>query len=73
MMDLAQAHLKALDRLRQGADSFAWNLSTGTGVSVKEILDAVETVAGRPAPHSLPDARGMRRNWSPTHVWRVSS
>ena len=53
VMDLAQAHLKALDRLQQGADSFACNLGTGTGISVKEVLDAVESVTGRPVPHTI--------------------
>ena len=57
VMDLAQAHLRALDRLREGSASFACNLGTGTGISVKEILDAVESVTGRPVPHTISPRR----------------
>lgn len=57
VMDLAQAHLKALDRLKGGADSFACNLGTGQGISVRQILDAVERVTGRSVPHSISPRR----------------
>lgn len=57
VMDLAQAHLKALDRIKDGSGSFACNLGTGTGISVKEILDAVETVTGHPVPHTISPRR----------------
>lgn len=53
VMDLAQAHLRALDRLAEGASSFVCNLGTGSGVSVRQILDAVETVTGRAVPHEI--------------------
>lgn len=49
--DLATAHLAALDRLMTGADSFVCNLGSGTGFTVREILNAVETVTGRPVPY----------------------
>lgn len=49
--DLATAHLAALDRLLNGADSFVCNLGSGTGFTVKEILDAVEAVTGHPVPY----------------------
>ena len=52
VIDLAQAHLKALDPLKASADSFACNLGTGKDISVRQILDAVEQVIGRPVPHS---------------------
>ena len=55
--DLARAHLLALDRLISGAESFACNLGTGTGLSVKEILDSVERVVGRPVPHTIEPRR----------------
>lgn len=57
VMDLAQAHLLALDRLKTGAESFACNLGTGHGISVKQILDTVERVTGRPVPHSISPRR----------------
>ncbi len=49
--DLADAHLAALDRLLDGADSFVCNLGSGTGFTVREILEAVETVTGMPVPY----------------------
>lgn len=51
--DLADAHVAALDRLRAGAPSFACNLGTGHGMSVLEILEAVEAVVGRPVPYDV--------------------
>ena len=44
--DLADAHLKALDYLRQGGASTTLNCGYGHGYSVKEVIDAVERVAG---------------------------
>lgn len=51
VMDLATAHLKALDRLMEKHESFVCNLGSGTGFTVKEILDAVEEVVGKPVPY----------------------
>lgn len=51
--DLAEAHVLALQNLDQGGSSMAVNLGTGRGTSVKEILDAVEKVAGKPVPRRL--------------------
>ena len=48
--DLADAHVTALERLAGGADSIAVNLGTGTGYSVKEVLDKIEQVTGRKVP-----------------------
>jgi len=48
--DLAEAHAKALDHLAAGGGSVSCNLGTGVGVSVKEIITAVEEVTGRPVP-----------------------
>ena len=45
--DLASAHLKALDHLAAGQESFAVNVGTGTGASVQEVITAVEEVTGR--------------------------
>ncbi len=46
IVDLCEAHLLALDRLRAGAPSGAYNLGNGNGFSVKEVIDASERVAG---------------------------
>ncbi len=48
--DLADAHVSALERLAGGADSIAVNLGTGTGYSVKEVLDKIEQITGRKVP-----------------------
>lgn len=45
--DLADAHLKALDYLRGGNDSVVLNCGYGHGYSVREVLDAVQRVAGQ--------------------------
>jgi UDP-arabinose 4-epimerase len=51
VMDLAEGHLRALDRLASHAESFACNLGTGHGSSVREIIDTVEQVTGRNVPY----------------------
>jgi len=61
VMDLAQAHLRALDYLARGGRSTAVNLGTGRGTSVAELLQAVGRVAGRPVPRLV----GSRRPGDP--------
>lgn len=51
--DLAEAHLLALKRLETGAPSDAFNLGTGRGTSVAEIVDAVERATGRRLPRKI--------------------
>jgi UDP-arabinose 4-epimerase len=46
--DLADAHLRAMTHLLQGGDSGAFNLATGRGTSVLELLDAVRAATGKP-------------------------
>jgi UDP-glucose 4-epimerase len=48
--DLADAHLLALDALGQGHPSQAYNVGTGTGHSVRQVIDTVSAVVGRPVP-----------------------
>ena len=50
VMDLADAHLRALDQLIGGARSQAVNLGTGIGHSVREVVDTVARVSGMPVP-----------------------
>ncbi len=59
--DLATAHVLALDRLESGGSGGAWNLGTGRGASVAEVLAAVRVVTGREVPH----VRGARRQGDP--------
>lgn len=55
--DLADAHVAALENLRLGAQELIVNLGTGGGVSVWEVLEAVERVVGSRPPHDLKPRR----------------
>jgi UDP-glucose-4-epimerase GalE len=55
--DLAEAHVAALQHLEQNANSAFINLGSGRGSSVKEVLDAVEKVTGRPVPRRIMSRR----------------
>jgi UDP-glucose 4-epimerase len=46
--DLANAHLKALERMRAGGGSLVANCGYGTGFSVLEVLETVKKVHGKP-------------------------
>jgi UDP-glucose 4-epimerase len=46
--DLADAHIRALDYLRNGGRSTTLNCGYGHGYSVREVIDAVNRVNGRP-------------------------
>ena len=50
--DLAEAHIRALEHLirQESATALKLNLGTGQGYSVREILDAIERVTGKPVP-----------------------
>jgi UDP-arabinose 4-epimerase len=48
--DLAAAHIKALQLLQSKPGVHAFNLGTGIGVSVREVLAAVGKLAGKPVP-----------------------
>ncbi len=45
--DLANAHLKALQRMREGGGSLIANCGYGRGFSVLEVLDTMKKVVGR--------------------------
>ncbi len=48
--DLADAHVKALQHLLDGGKSLALNLGTGEGHSVRQVIDTVARITGRPVP-----------------------
>lgn len=50
VMDLADAHLRAVERLKNGTGSQAINLGTGEGHSVREVVDTVARIGGKPVP-----------------------
>ncbi len=57
VLDLASAHWLALRRLLEGDRGDAYNLGTGQGTTVREIIEAVEAVTGLPVPHSTAPRR----------------
>jgi UDP-glucose-4-epimerase GalE len=69
VVDLAAAHLLALEALDSGASSAAYNLGTGRPTSVREILQAVERVTGRAVPYTV----GPRREGDPAILYASSA
>jgi UDP-glucose-4-epimerase GalE len=61
VVDLAEAHLLALEHLARGGASEALNLGTGRGSSVREVVAAVERASGRTVPTRV----GPRRPGDP--------
>jgi UDP-glucose-4-epimerase GalE len=55
--DLASAHVLALDALRAGGASTAYNLGNGRPTSVRQVVDAVERVTGRKVPAAVAGRR----------------
>lgn len=55
--DLADAHVLALEKLLAGAESRAYNLGNGAGISVREVIDEVERVGGRKVPWRMAPRR----------------
>ncbi|MEM7547130.1 MAG: UDP-glucose 4-epimerase GalE [Pseudomonadota bacterium] len=61
VMDLADAHVRGIEYLLAGGDDLILNLGTGSGFSVKEVIDAAEAVTG----HKVPRRVGPRRVGDP--------
>jgi UDP-glucose 4-epimerase/UDP-arabinose 4-epimerase len=59
--DLASAHVLALKRLLAGGANRIYNLGSGSGVTVLEMLKTAETVMQKPVPYSF----GPRRAGDP--------
>jgi UDP-arabinose 4-epimerase len=59
--DLADAHVRAIDRLFAGEQSIVVNLGTGRGHSIRQVVSAVEKVAGA----TVPIVEGPRRPGDP--------
>ncbi len=62
--DLADAHLRALVKLQEGADKLACNLGTGTGFSVREVIETARRVTG----HAIPARVVERRPGDPAQL-----
>ncbi len=59
--DLAEAHIHAIEHLLDGGNSDVFNVGTGSGQSVKEVLASVERVTGKKVPYTI----GPRREGDP--------
>lgn len=66
--DLADAHMKALEKLFETQKSYALNLGTGIGKSVKEIIEASEEVIGKKVPVKY----GQRRPGDPAILYAAN-
>ena len=50
VMDLVDAHVLGLNWLEQGKGSRVFNLGTGTGFSVREVIENAESISGKEVP-----------------------
>jgi UDP-glucose 4-epimerase len=66
--DLASAHVLSLQALASGGPSAVYNLGNGRPTSVRQVLDSVERVAGRPVPYS----KAPRRPGDPAVLYASS-
>ena len=57
VMDLADAHLAAIDLSAREVGARAVNVGTGRGYSVLEMIKAFETVSGKPVPYKITPRR----------------
>jgi UDP-glucose-4-epimerase GalE len=62
--DLAEAHILALEYLLAGGASDQFNVGTGSGHSVMEVIRAVEEVTGQKVPYTM----GTRRAGDPASL-----
>lgn len=53
VMDLADGHIAALKKLHQNCGLVAYNLGTGQGTTVLEMLHAFEKAVGKPIPYQI--------------------
>ena len=53
VVDLARAHVAAIDHLHHADEYKAYNIGTGKGVSVLELITAFGEAAGEPVPHEI--------------------
>jgi UDP-glucose 4-epimerase len=69
VLDLGDAHARALDYLAKNDRSDVFNLGTGRGASVAEVLAAARRVTG----HAIPSELSHRRPGDPAAVWADNS
>ncbi|ASN05997.1 UDP-glucose 4-epimerase GalE [Virgibacillus necropolis] len=57
VVDLAIGHLKALEKVQSTSGIGAYNLGTGRGYSVLEMVEAFEKASGKKVPYTIKDRR----------------
>ncbi|WP_102264411.1 UDP-glucose 4-epimerase GalE [Mesobacillus jeotgali] len=57
VVDLAKGHLKAVEKVLSATGAEAYNLGTGTGYSVLEVVNAFEKASGKKIPYKVVDRR----------------
>ncbi len=65
VVDLAVAHVKALEYIMSTDSSTAYNLGTGKGHSVQEVIDAAKRISGR----NFKVEYGLRRPGDPAAIY----
>lgn len=65
VLDIADAHIRALDYLNEGGKSDAFNVGKGHGYSVLEVIKEVERVSGK----KIPREEGEKRPGEPSAKW----
>ena len=65
VVDLAKGHLAALDFLARNRGVHVWNLGTGVGYSVLDVIREFELVSGQKVPHRI----GPRRPGDIAECW----
>ncbi|NPC94553.1 UDP-glucose 4-epimerase GalE [Bacillus sp. WMMC1349] len=64
VMDLVNAHILAVERLRKDGESAVYNLGNGEGFSVKEVVEVARKVTG----HVIPAEIAKRRAGDPAQL-----
>jgi UDP-glucose 4-epimerase len=80
VMDLAQAHVAALERLAAAPGCLTLNIGTGRGYSVLELVRAFEVATGRRVPYEIGPRRAgdVAENWADVRLaaetlgWRAT-
>lgn len=57
VLDLADGHVKALEKLKENPGLVTYNLGTGNGYSVLELIEAVKKASGKDIPYKITERR----------------
>ena len=57
VVDLALGHLKAVEKAAKDTGVFTYNLGTGNGYSVLQVVEAFEKASGKKVPYKIVDRR----------------